>query len=211
MSDETRLKPELKNLEASLARLTPEPATINRDELMYQSGWAAAMASLGHEQDGVGLRETPRRNPAWIWPVSSALVAAATLLLAVMLMNQLKQAPVSAGRQIEPGDITMKAGDTRANSEIVSRVVPPSELNSRTDEIDVVDKVFNLPSGRILRSGLTLQRELSADGSESPIVRNSNRVNNSKPPATQWQLMDELLPNRRRQSPLRQGLLKTNS
>jgi hypothetical protein len=64
----------LGELEAALAALQPLPAQINREHLMFRAG----------------QRSQPRR---WVWPVATALMTAATVVLAVVLLAQPGEQP----------------------------------------------------------------------------------------------------------------------
>lgn len=73
MSTKDRLTPELAELEDRLRNLAPTASTVDREALMYRAGWEAAEAAL-----------QTRRLPAtklWIWPATSAALAAALLLV----------------------------------------------------------------------------------------------------------------------------------
>jgi len=58
-----------------LAGFAPAPAQIDRDQLMFRAGRAAAG----------GITVSPRASTAWMWPASSAALAAVSLSLAVAL------------------------------------------------------------------------------------------------------------------------------
>lgn len=84
-TSEPKLNPELEAIERQLARLTPVAPRVDRDRLMYMAGIAAAAQprGLGHiaEPFGLGVRR-------WLWPAATALMTAASLLLATMLVWQ---------------------------------------------------------------------------------------------------------------------------
>jgi hypothetical protein len=100
---EQRLAPELVALERQLLGLTPALLRIDRDRLMFEAGRASALAasdplSAPNEPSpnpslqgrGIGtaatLRVAAQRN--WFWPAATALMTAASLLLATMLLFQ---------------------------------------------------------------------------------------------------------------------------
>ena len=70
MSTEPQLTSELTEMEALLRQFSPAPSAIDRDTLMYQAGWAAALTSKTN-------------STHWLWPATSAALAAALLLLIV--------------------------------------------------------------------------------------------------------------------------------
>ncbi|MFO0792159.1 MAG: hypothetical protein U0805_22100 [Pirellulales bacterium] len=80
---EPRLTPELEAIERQLARLTPAAPRVDRDRLMYDAGVAAQPRGLGYlaEPSGLGVKR-------WLWPAATALMTAASLLLATMLVWQ---------------------------------------------------------------------------------------------------------------------------
>ncbi|MEM8944695.1 MAG: hypothetical protein AAGD11_05875 [Planctomycetota bacterium] len=68
MSAEADLPKKLREIESRLGQLSPLPSEVNRDMLMYQTGWAAAEAQFA-------------RPRAWLWPATSAALAACLLLM----------------------------------------------------------------------------------------------------------------------------------
>jgi len=87
MSDESRsgefeLPPELSDLENSLRELPlpsqPGDALLDRDELMFQSGWAAALAA---ESKTSSIRSATR----WGWPALTGAFATLSAVLAIAL------------------------------------------------------------------------------------------------------------------------------
>jgi hypothetical protein len=67
---EKRLNEELAAVEAALASLTPVPSTIQRDQLLFLAGQAAAASVASRRR---------RRFAAWLWPcaTSASLLVAA--------------------------------------------------------------------------------------------------------------------------------------
>lgn len=78
MSDQTGMNRELKQLEAELKQVSLPASSVDRDETLYQSGWAAGIASLGDVSN--------RKNRAWYWPATSGVLAMVAAVLAVMLV-----------------------------------------------------------------------------------------------------------------------------
>ncbi len=72
MSPEPSLPPELASFESQLFKQPLPGSGIDRDELLYQAGWAAAQASR-------------KRN--WLWPTTSGVLAASVLVLALFLIR----------------------------------------------------------------------------------------------------------------------------
>lgn len=83
------LTPELAALEGRLAGLSPAPPRIDRDKLMFEAGRASA-------QPGVpGYIAEPSRLGTRLWPAATAMMTAATVLLATMLVWQREAARVA--------------------------------------------------------------------------------------------------------------------
>jgi hypothetical protein len=80
-SKDSNLTPEQASLETKLARLTIAPPKLDRDQLMFNAGRAAALRDLdlAATQRGTGA-------PCWFWPTASGLLAAACLVLSAMLV-----------------------------------------------------------------------------------------------------------------------------
>ena len=72
MSTENNLPPELTGFEARLRAQPLEATSVDRDQLMYQAGWAAAEAN---------------RKTTWLWPTTSGVLAASLLLLTGLLLR----------------------------------------------------------------------------------------------------------------------------
>lgn len=75
MSEQSKLTNDLAELESRLGQLKPKSGETNRDELMYQAGWAAAEVRFGQL----------RNKTSWGWPSISGGLAAAVLLLGFLL------------------------------------------------------------------------------------------------------------------------------
>lgn len=86
MSDRSR-KP-TDELEAALAALVPADAAVDRDQMMYQAGWEAAR------------RVAADKRPGHFWQVTSGLMTAATIALAITLVQ--RGAPNNAVAEATP-------------------------------------------------------------------------------------------------------------
>jgi hypothetical protein len=99
------LNPELAALEARLTALTPRPAGLDRDRLMFLAGRAAAA-------------QTARRGwTSWLWPCATA----ASLALAVVL----------GLRGARPQPVGPQAADVAAAAPDTSRPGPNSYMELR--------------------------------------------------------------------------------
>ena len=204
MSDEAKLNPQLKQLEASLGRLVIPSASLNRDELMYQSGWAAAMARI----DGQSKISLADRNLVrLIWPVTAVIASTAAVLLAAVLLFR------TAGGVNAPG---AQAQDLANLENAVSdyKNPQPPQLNPlpETRRTNLVDMVWEIPPGYVLKSGLAFQQSpIPGEAVESaPTTVNQAGPQNST--VNHRQLMNELVPNRgRNPSTWRKLLFRSNA
>ncbi len=76
MRSEPHLPPELAEIEAGLRQLSWPSARVNREQLFYQAGWAAARANLDPTSSG---------NSRLLWPTTSGVLATAVVVLAVLV------------------------------------------------------------------------------------------------------------------------------
>jgi len=67
---------ELEQLESKLKQVSLPASSVDRDETLYQSGWAAGVASLGVDSN--------RKNRGWYWPATSGVLAMLAAVLAVI-------------------------------------------------------------------------------------------------------------------------------
>ena len=85
MSEDLRNDHSLKpgdDLEAALVKLQPRRSSINRDELLFRAGVAAAKG----DADARGL--APSRKRSWLWPAATIVSLAATVLFAVLYQGE---------------------------------------------------------------------------------------------------------------------------
>lgn len=110
MFDEHKIPPELAELERRLGAINVPPAKIDRDELLFQSGWAAAMAEVENQQ-APAARLSENRN--WIWPAMTGAMATVAAVLAVILFlepatNQPNSVVTNSAVESEPGQTDLK-------------------------------------------------------------------------------------------------------
>jgi hypothetical protein len=88
MSSEFSRQGPLDPVERVLAGCTPAPPQVDRDRLMFLAGQASAVAGQAHETSGsiVASRSERTTRRRWLWPVSTAALAATSLALAVALL-----------------------------------------------------------------------------------------------------------------------------
>jgi hypothetical protein len=112
MSDELRLPDDLAACEARLAARSPTPTQIDRDQLMYQAGWAACESQfIGASFPVAKLGDGPRRRGTGggiiaAWSFASAALAAS---LAVALTLHLQQTPPANGVGAQVNQVVSQA------------------------------------------------------------------------------------------------------
>lgn len=85
MSKEFELDPESAELESRLRNLKPVPSRLDRDALLYESGWQAAVAEFRVSRDAA---ENATKKPAvHSWRVATASFAAISAVLAFLLLS----------------------------------------------------------------------------------------------------------------------------
>jgi hypothetical protein len=90
MSDQS-LPPELAAFEARLAALAPQAGGLDRDELMYRAGWAAAEAALvaqaaetAHQVELAARERAAPPERAWVWRTATLVLALIVLAFVVV-------------------------------------------------------------------------------------------------------------------------------
>ena len=81
--EEREITPDLADIERRMARLTPAAPRIDRDRLMFEAGRASLV-----RPERPGSRAEPSRLGRRLWPAATAMMTAASLLLAIMLFEQ---------------------------------------------------------------------------------------------------------------------------
>ena len=74
------LPAELSEVETFLRGFSPVESAINRDATLYEAGWAAAVAQA-------------RGGTHWLWPATSAVLAASVLVMASFLVRGTVESP----------------------------------------------------------------------------------------------------------------------
>jgi hypothetical protein len=111
------LAPELKPVEAALARLTPARSRLDRDRLMFEAGAASVR---------------PRSRQAWIWPSIAAGLAVVAISESIVLVRRPDPRVVVARQEAAP------ARDGAAGPDPVHILVetrPPSDVRERTNDL----------------------------------------------------------------------------
>lgn len=175
MSQEPNLTCEQAEIESLLRRLAPVDSTLDRDALMYQAGWDAAARS-------------PSKTH-WLWPATSAALAA-TLLFAITLPTNnpqpaslLQQTGTSAPPQKTPiAEQTVqleKPNSVHAAFMPLNRYAPQASLLVMRDRALRFD--FDSFSPDEPPSDLPVATETTNRQLLQEFLPNSNRPNSKKP------------------------------
>ena len=168
MFDESEMVPELEKFAAELRQVEAPEANIDRDQLMYDAGWAAAKAQ---NKTSTVIRSNGWRTVALSF-ASGVSVAAAVLLLALPLADE-------------------SSTDTPTTGQVA--VATPAETTvERSNEPNVMDWIENIPHGHSLASGFASRPVLQAIP-RSGKVETRSQYRNRRQPTTQT-LMQELMP-----------------
>ncbi len=136
MSEEFRLDAELAELESQLGELAPSNSKVDRETLLYQAGWEAALAMKSG-------RALPSRDDS-VARYSSVGFAALSAVLAFLLMR-----PVS-----EPGtDVVSVPRDVVQLEQIEQPADPPLRIEVTEAVVPIVTTSKRYPSMRRTLSG----------------------------------------------------------
>jgi hypothetical protein len=94
MPDELKLPADLAPCEARLAAHPLPPASLNRDELLYRAGWAAAEAARSRATPLPSEGRVPsRKRDVALWSCASAALAASLAVALTLTMTRPNGAP----------------------------------------------------------------------------------------------------------------------
>ncbi len=181
MSDETEMNPELENFAANLQNVPAPRANIDRDQLMYEAGWAAALAA----QQPKVKTQTRGVSSLAISFASGIAVATAVLLSTVPFFGNEgsnDQPAIAANDRIETETIAIEVNN-----------LPDSQLAATNrDDRDLLGWIESLPPGHSIRTGFssvqTSPKLANTSTDSRPVNQRSYR------PKTSGQLMRELIP-----------------
>jgi hypothetical protein len=171
----------LEAIERQLARLAPVSLSIDRDRLMFEAGRAsiAQPRRLGYLAD-------PSRVGARFWPIATATMTAASLLLATMLVWQRQNLPI-AEQSIANGIVVRAVEKTPATAANAAR---PEVTNAFVSALPRSSTGYLGVRNIALTQGIGALQPTVAANAEP---RSSLEPASSKQP-TSRELMDELLP-----------------
>ncbi len=202
--DSLELPAELAALERQLAHLSPAPLAINRDRLMFEAGRAAVEARLiaapdrdgrakciaGPSRSGRAAHDSRNR----FWPLATATMTAATLLLSAMLVRQSHRRPnesptVHVLESPRPAVDVSTVGENVVAANFAQSPLSVWELSPRSGYLGIrnVALTFGLPAVDFA-TGQT---------------NGGNVDDGSPPPETARELLHQLLPEAARANPSR--------
>jgi hypothetical protein len=195
-SREPEIAPELIALERQLRGMTPAVPRIDRDQMMFAAGQAAAPVHAG--QDGRAMYDRagnphhiagPFRAGGRFWPAATFTMTAATLLLATMLVWQRQTLGVASQSTLPLPTATQAIEQP---SEVIAR--SPVQFASSTLGL----RAFQRPtSGYLGVRYAALVRGVDAlEPSSQASTDDADSSNDT--PQTQRNLLEELLPSARR-------------
>ena len=199
---------DVKLVEAALQSLPTEAVSLNRDELMYNAGWAAALASLEYQPANGAVAQLDSgpsgSQKSFAWPAISLLASIAALVFAILFFNRapLDGNLVRSNVTVEVGATPDTAGPTASNPVANSESNPAvnSQIKNgrvQTKQRDLISLVFGLPANERDLPAILLRSRMMSGEIQSP----SNEVRNFvaqketwRATATSDQLMREMLP-----------------
>jgi hypothetical protein len=141
----------LSDLEAALAALRPLPAQLDRDRLMFRAG----------------RRSQPLR---WLWPAATALMTAATIMLAVVLVT--RPAPQRVERIVHV-PIKEMVSPPDPNPEVPPTPPEPEVFTSTEAEPGAGATNYYSQQRQVMRWGLDGLRQPPAPSPELPLKLDS--------------------------------------
>lgn len=213
MSDESRIDPELKKLEAQLQGIGLPNPKVDRDRVLYQSGWAAAMATV--ERGGSPpVSVHPRKSSRLIWPTASMIGATAAAILGVLLFLQTQQIDLLQGEMARirntaiPNPIEL-ASDAPTENQSLNNPESPETQHDRSlaandgadqqrpvtttyiERVDLIKKVWELPSRHVLTTSILRPGYSAVVRFEHEIDQNGS--DEYEPVKTNREMIDEML------------------
>lgn len=188
MSEEMKLPDELAAYEAQLAALPLAAPQIDRDALMYQAGYAAAVTSPPSKVAEGPWRRGARGGIPWRNNLSLAALAASVAIAATLALTQPNQPPSVTS----PSSVTLSHSDIREVESdpsadlVVTAFNPPSRVAS-LPQLAILDPDRNVwPSPLTIRQRLTSHFVAATAASDEPAA--------PAEPTTVRRLLNDLAP-----------------
>jgi hypothetical protein len=187
MSDETKMNQDLENFEASLREVGAPVSNVDRDQLMYDAGWAAALATENTAQHSPTATtfNGAKKLPSIFLSFASGLAVATAVMLAFIPMGDSPQSnSIVASADLEMTNPARTPHDMFASTE---RSIDDSVV-SDSNSPDVRQWLDDLPANATINARFGL-----ASKTETVEIDNTS-VPEIKRPATAQRLLSELLP-----------------
>lgn len=186
--DQNRLNAADQQVESLLASFVPAAPAVDRDRLMFEAGWQAALASL----ENLPARQS--KLSRYAWPAATALATAASVMLAVMLVRQPEQVENVAqmAPREEVQEVTVDPAPPTPEPEAIDEarlVASPPALPWPFRSVSLAGDNYLAVRSAVLETGLSALRP-----SEPTMTSSDDTV---RPPVTMRSLMDEYLPTSR--------------
>jgi len=183
MSDEPEMNPELESFAASLRNTGASEAKIDREQLMYDAGLAAAIS----QHQPVAAVTHKHGMPTIALSFVSGIAVAAAVLLSVV--------PFAIDRpSSESGSIAESKPTSPIPIQVATQPVDDAE-DTDARQVDLLDWIDNLPPGHSVAAGFS-SRPVSPEF-ESTKVSLSRPTNQFRREPTTHLLMQELVPRTR--------------
>lgn len=146
--EDNSLNSAARETERLLKQFQPVPASLDRDQLMFRAGQAAAHAAIQ-----VANRPAASLS-AWLWPASTAAMTGIAACLTFALALQLYHAPNSAQEivQHQPAAPQAAAGKNLLKDDATPPVVSEQpDVVAKHERRESVPASLALPSGSMLR------------------------------------------------------------
>lgn len=136
MSDELRLPDDLAAMEARLAAHAPPASGLNRDELMYRAGWAAAEENLANLRLATAAssphHSSRHARSTAAWSLASAALAASLAVAVTLLVQSPPQAPLPLAPAIavQPATVAPLAAPSPRADDVADYLASMSRSNS---------------------------------------------------------------------------------
>jgi len=193
---------DLKKLESTLARMALPAPKLDRDELMYQAGWAAAMAERDSRNE-VATNASPKSSSAnvsargWAWPMATLAATAASILFCGLFVWQTMN---NSGANFTANKEALKAETESVETVANSNLSDPANAesgqgaaeNTGRHQDDLVDLVMNYSGNKKLTAGFVMFDDTTSSFKDD-LVSGDVRPRLLPVPQNRFELRRELL------------------
>ncbi len=201
MSEKFEIPDDLAILENQLQSLKPSPSGLSRDQLMYQSGWAAAMAAQ------TSAVAEMKQGSRWVWPAATGTMATIAAVLAILLVQSTPVDDRQNNDAIQFADTPVVNPESELvgdpDSSTIELVSPANELEQLAETTATANRsirsALRSPTGFPFSGGniLTPRSHMSLTDLESELDFEPVNLPGPEFPSdhkSQFELLQELLP-----------------